>query len=49
MVTVSGNNIYMTRGDTATLNLTITNEDGSIYTPSDTDVILFTVKKSTLD
>lgn len=49
MVTISGNNIYMTRGDTATLDLTITNEDGSIYTPGDTDVILFTVKKSTAD
>ena len=39
------NNIYLTRGDSATLELTIYDE-GKIYTPTENDVIVLTIKSN---
>lgn len=49
MLQVKGYNIIMTRGDTARINLTILDADGNPYTPSEGDVIKFSVKKSWQD
>lgn len=38
-------NILLTRGDSATIDLTIYNSDGSVYTPSGDDHVIFSVKK----
>jgi hypothetical protein len=38
------NNIYLTRGDSATLELTIYDDEGEIYTPTENDVIVLTIK-----
>lgn len=47
MLKVVNNAIYLTRGDTAILQLSIKQDDGSDYAISDTDNVLFTIKKST--
>lgn len=47
MVDVRNNDIRMTRGDTAILNLAINNADGTPYQITGDDTILFTVKKNT--
>jgi hypothetical protein len=47
MVDVKNNDIRMTRGDTCVLDLAIVNEEGTPYTITDDDVILFTVKRTT--
>ena len=38
-------NILLTRGDSATIDLTIYNSDGTVYTPSGDDHVIFSVKK----
>ena len=43
MFYVDGNDIYLTRGDTMILNVTIT-KDGSSYTPASGDTIRFAMK-----
>ncbi len=47
MFEVKGNDLYLTRGDTARLTVNITNvcDDGE-YTPAADDVFRFTVKKN---
>ena len=46
----ANNTIQLTRGDTAYLNVTITNEtDSSVYELQDEDTLTLTVKKSTKD
>lgn len=40
------NNIYLTRGDSAGFDLTITDEEGEPYTPRPTDVIVLTIKQN---
>lgn len=47
MVDVKDNDIRMTRGDTAILNLSIQNADGTPYEITSDDTILLTVKKNT--
>jgi uncharacterized membrane protein YkoI len=47
MLKVVNNAIYLTRGDTAILQLSIKQDDGSDYAIADTDNVLFTIKKST--
>lgn len=49
MVDVKNNDIRMTRGDTAVLDLSISNDDGSTYQITSDDTILFTMKKITAD
>ena len=46
MLKVSRNKIVLTRGDTAYLSLSVTDESGNTYTPSEGDKIYFRVKKS---
>jgi hypothetical protein len=47
MLKISGSNIELTRGDTARINLSITDADGQPYDYS-ADTVLFTVKDSTV-
>lgn len=44
MLKIEGNNIFLTRGDSAVIDLTIYDEQGNIYTPKQNDVIVFSVK-----
>lgn len=44
MLKIEGNNIFLTRGDSATIDLTIYDEEGNTYTPKPNDVIVFSVK-----
>lgn len=44
MLKIEGNNIFLTRGDSAVIDLTIYDEEGNIYTPKQNDVIVFSVK-----
>lgn len=48
-VIVKKNNITMTRGDTARVDLKVYNDNGSLYTPVEGDVIRFAAKKSYAD
>lgn len=43
------NNIYLTRGDSATLELAIYDEDGEPYEPTQNDVIVLTIKSNVLN
>jgi len=46
MLSIDGNNrITLTRGDTLTLALTLTNADGTAYVPEEGDSIRFAVSK----
>lgn len=50
MLNVVGNDIFLTRGDTARFTVTLVNMcDDKIYTPSPDDVFRFTVKKDVYD
>lgn len=44
MIKISGTTIKMTRGDTLRLNLSLTDEDGNVYTPLEGDHIRFAMK-----
>lgn len=44
MVKVTDNNIYITRGNTATINITLT-EDGKPYTLREGDKLILSVKR----
>ena len=44
MVKVTDNDIYMTRGNTATINITLT-EDGEPYTMREGDKLILSVKR----
>ena len=46
MYKVEGNSIYLTRGDTLNLAITIYNADGTVYTPASGDAIRFALKRS---
>lgn len=46
MLKIVKNDIYLTRGDTAVLNLSIKNQDGTKYEVLPEDQILLTIKKS---
>ena len=46
MYKIRNNQIFLTRGDSACIILTIEDDDGNEYTPSANDTITFTVKKS---
>lgn len=43
------NNIYLTRGDSATLELAVYDDKGEIYTPTENDVIVLTIKSNVLN
>lgn len=46
---VNKNTIYLTRGDTFKAQVTISNPDGSIYTPAEGDSIRFALKETIED
>lgn len=46
MLKIDGNNkITLTRGDTLTLTLTLTNADGTVYEPENGDSLRFAISK----
>lgn len=45
MIRIINNSIYMTRGDSASIHLDITDMDEKTYTPEEDDIIIFTMKK----
>lgn len=47
MFQVRNNQIFLTRGDSATIKLDITGSAGGAYVPADGDVITFTMKRTT--
>lgn len=47
MFEIYRNDISITRGDSAIFEITITDKQKNIYTPIETDEVLFTVKDST--
>ena len=49
MLRVKNNEIYLTRGDTASFTLDIVDDTRAKYAITDDDQILFTVKRSTSD
>lgn len=49
MVKLQGTNITMTRGDTARVQVSIANQDGTEYKPLNGDVVRFAMKKSYYD
>lgn len=49
MVKVQGTTIYMTRGDTATINLSIKDNNKNEYELEDGDIVVFSVKKNLSD
>lgn len=49
MYSVKGDRITLTRGDTLKLTVTILNEDGTVYTPEEGDIIRFAMKKDYYD
>lgn len=46
MIKIKDGNIYLTRGDSALLEITITDEDGQTWTPTSTDKVIFALKRS---
>ena len=48
MLKVTGNKIYLTRGDTAFLEISLTDENGDEYTPSESDKVMFRLKKTAM-
>lgn len=48
MLNIDGNNIYLTRGDSATLSLEVTDQEGNPYTPEEGDEFIFSVKNNEL-
>lgn len=46
---IDNNSIYLTRGDSATLELTVYDDEGKIYTPTENDVIVLTIKSNVLN
>lgn len=49
MLAITGKTINLTRGDSAEIAVTITEADGTAYTPASGDVITFTAKKNYSD
>ena len=46
MLKINKNRIYLTRGDSANIDLDIHTGDGAVFTPDGGDQILFTVRKT---
>jgi hypothetical protein len=45
MLTIKGNQIFLTRGDTMFIKLSLEKEDGTDYVPTEADRIYFRLKK----
>lgn len=48
MLRIDDNNIYLTRGDSATLSLEVTDQEGAPYIPQEGDEFIFSVKNNEL-
>lgn len=48
MLVIDGNNIHLTRGDSAELSLEVTDQEGNPYTPKQGDEFIFSVKNNDL-
>lgn len=48
MLEIDGNNIHLTRGDSAELSLEVTDQEGQPYTPKQGDEFIFSVKNNDL-
>lgn len=48
MLVIEGNNIHLTRGDSAALSLEVTDQEGEPYTPREGDEFIFSVKNNEL-
>lgn len=48
MLIIDGNNIHLTRGDSATLSLEVTDQEGQPYAPKEGDEFIFSVKNNDL-
>lgn len=48
MLVIEGNNIHLTRGDSAELSLEVTDQEGNPYTPKQGDEFIFSVKNNEL-
>mgnify|MGYP003429659358 FL=1 len=46
MLVITDDEVILTRGDSADINVKITDANGDIYTPAEGDVIKFTLKKN---
>lgn len=46
MLRITNTDIYLTRGDSALLELKITDEDGHTWEPTSTDKVIFCLKRS---
>ena len=46
MLQITNDEVILTRGDSADIILNITDANGDAYTPAETDVIKFTMKKN---
>lgn len=46
MLSINGNNISLTRGDTAFLTVELQNQDGTPYSPQTGDILRFALKKT---
>lgn len=49
MIKIVDGNIYLTRGDSAILELTILDEDGQTWTPAEGDKVIFCMKKAAIN
>lgn len=49
MLRTENNAIYLTRGDSASLEIRITRADGTVYFPAEGDELTFTLKRSVRD
>lgn len=49
MIKIVDGNIYLTRGDSALLEITIKDEDGQTWEPTSTDKVIFCIKTNATD
>lgn len=49
MLKIEDGNIYLTRGDSAILEITIKDEEGNNWTPQEGDKVVFAMKKAAIN
>lgn len=49
MIKIVDGNIYLTRGDSAILDITIKDEEGATWTPKTGDKVIFAMKKAAIN
>ena len=48
MLKITKNKIYLTRGDTAFIEVALTDQDGNPYIPTETDTVYFRLKQTAM-